>query len=149
MSAAAGPHGGVRTGAAGAARSGDEDRETFTREQLAAAGEVDVEEVRALEQFGLLRAVTVGGNAAFDRDALAVVRAAAGLAKFGVEPRHLRAWRNAADREADLFEQVVMPMVRQRNPEGRRQATAALDDLTRFGRELHSALLRLALRDLR
>jgi hypothetical protein len=97
----------------------------------------------------LIAAVNVAGTPCFDRDALAIAKAAAGLAGFGVEPRHLRAWRNSADREASLFEQVVLPLVRQRNPQARERAAVALDDLSRYGGELHAALLHRALRDLR
>ena len=57
--------------------------------------------VDELQQFGLISARTVvGGTQYFDATALAVARAAAGFARHGVEARHLRAWRNAADREA-------------------------------------------------
>jgi hypothetical protein len=110
---------------------------------------VDVEQIVSLEQFGLIAATTVAGTPCFDHDALAITKAAAGLAGFGVEARHLRAWRNAADREASLFEQVVLPLVRQRNPQAREKAASALDDLSRYGGELHAALLQRALRDLR
>jgi len=123
--------------------------DTFTREELAAACAIEVEQIVSLEQFGLISATTVAGTPCFDRDALAIAKAAAGLAGFGVEARHLRAWRNAADREASLFEQVVLPLVRQRNPQARQKAAVALEDLSRYGGELHAALLHRALRDLR
>jgi DNA-binding transcriptional MerR regulator len=130
-------------------RDGDGDDATYTLEELAGASELTAEAVLALQQYGLLAPTSVAGQAYFDGDALAVARAAAGFARHGVEPRHLRAWRNAADREASLFEQVVMPLMKQRNPQARRQAATALEELSRSGGELHAALLRRALRDLR
>src|SRR5918912_646373 len=68
-----------------------------------------------LESYGL---VTSRADGNYDAEALAVLRAAAGLARFGIEPRHLRPFRTAADREAGLVEQVVAPLRRQRGPEG-------------------------------
>ena len=85
----------------------------------------------------------------FDGAAFDVVRAAAGFARHGVEARHLRAWRNAADREAGLFEQVIMPLVRQRNPEARKQAAATLTELATLGGALRQALIDQALRQIR
>ena len=94
-----------------------------------------------LEQFGLITPIQVAGVPYYDADALAVTKAAAGFARHGVEARHLRAWRNAADREASLFEQVVMPLLRQRNPQARRQAAATLEELSQAGGELHAPAL--------
>ena len=62
-----------------------------------------------------------------------------------VEPRHLRAWRQAAEREAALFEQLVLPLIRQRNPQSRQQAAQLLIDLSRQGGELRAAILNSAL----
>ena len=55
----------------------------------------------------------------FDEEALAVATLAAGSPGYGIEPRHLRLYKNAADREAGFVEQIVLPLVRQRNPEAR------------------------------
>jgi uncharacterized protein (DUF2336 family) len=66
-----------------------------------------------------------------------------------VEARHLRAWRNAADREAGIFEQVIVPLLRQRNPEARRQAAATLAELASLGADLRKALVDQALRQIR
>ena len=66
--------------------------------------------------------MTVAGIEYFDEEALAVATVAAQFARFGVEPRHLRLYKNAADREAGFVEQIVLPLVRQRNPEARARA---------------------------
>ena len=73
---------------------------------------------------------------------------AAGFTRFGIEPRHLRLYKNAADREAGFVEQIVLPLVRQRNPEARARAHETADELTQLGQELRGALLRSALGDL-
>ncbi|MGH9121873.1 MAG: MerR family transcriptional regulator [Acidimicrobiales bacterium] len=124
--------------------------ETFTAKELAVAAGAAPELVKELEEHGLIEArASVGGSAYFDRDDLAVVRAAAGFAKHGVEARHLRTWRNGASREADLFGQVVLPLLKQRNPAARQQALDLLDELSELGGQLRVVLLREALRDLR
>jgi hypothetical protein len=66
-----------------------------------------------------------------------------------VEARHLRAYKGAAEREAGLVQQVIMPLLRQRNPQAREAAAQAVDELSELGGELRAALLRAALADLR
>ena len=56
-------------------------------------------------------------------------------------------YKNAAERESGLFEQIVMPLIKQRNPNARQQAAATLEELTRLGAELRDAMLRQSLRD--
>jgi DNA-binding transcriptional MerR regulator len=136
--------------AAGAAAHLGDEAETYSAEELAGASGSTVAMVDELQQFGLIKARTlVAGIPYFDTAALDVVRAAAGFSRHGVEARHLRAWRNAADREASLFEQVVMPLLRQRNPEARRQAAATLSELTVLGADLRKALIDQAVRQIR
>ena len=48
----------------------------------------------------------------------------AAFLRYGIEPRHVRLYRNAAEREAAVFEQVIMPLVKQRNPQARAQAAS-------------------------
>ena len=66
--------------------------------------------------------------------------------RFGVEPRHLTMYRHFAEREASFFESIVMPQLRQRNPDARRTAMGSLTELARASRKLKSALLRTNLR---
>ncbi len=66
--------------------------------------------------------------------------------RFGVEARHLRMYRTAAEREAGFFEQVVMPMLKQRNPASRRRAIETLGELSRLGEGMRAAMLRNSLR---
>jgi DNA-binding transcriptional MerR regulator len=120
---------------------------SLTLQELGASCSLEPSDLKDLERFGLITSRTVGGTAYYDDDALAAAHVAAGFMKFGVEARHLRMYKTAAEREAGFFEQVVMPMLKQRNPEARRQASETLAELARLGQQLRSAMLRNALRD--
>jgi len=95
---------------------------SFTLPELAAASGLGEDVLEQLGEYGLLTATQVGGVAYFDEDGLAIANLAAGFARYGVEPRHLRLYKNTADREAGFIEQIVLPLVRQRNPEARQRA---------------------------
>jgi DNA-binding transcriptional MerR regulator len=77
-----------------------------------------------------------------------IARAAAGLARHGIEPRHLRVYQNGAEREAGLVEQLVAPVLRARSEEARNRATEKLRELAALSAQLHGALLEARLRDL-
>jgi DNA-binding transcriptional MerR regulator len=98
-----------------------------------------------LESFGLLPSRGRGANSLYSAEELAIADAAAGFMRRGVEARHLRAWRQAADREAALFEQMVLPLMRQRNPHARQQAATLLAELAELGGALRSGILAAAL----
>jgi hypothetical protein len=119
----------------------------MTFDELCAASELPQERLRELEKFGLLAGRPVAGTVYYDEEAFLIARLAAGFLRFGVEARHLRIYKNAAEREAGFFEQVVMPLMRQRNPGARRQAVDTLTELAKLGQGLRSAMLRQALKD--
>ena len=120
----------------------------YTRAELAAAAGVDPAQVAQLESFGLVTAAReINGEAEYDDDALEIVRITAGFFARGVEARHLRMYRTFAEREAVLFGQVLLPYVRQRNPEARARLQDELGELASLGRQLRTALLREAVRD--
>ena len=124
--------------------------DNYSAEELASAAGAEVALVNELKQYGLIAPHgVVAGVAYFDHGALAVTRAAADFSRHGVEARHLRMWRNSADREADLFQQVVLPMLRQRNPQARRQAVETLGELSAAGAAMRAALVERAIRDIR
>jgi DNA-binding transcriptional MerR regulator len=120
---------------------------SLTFDELSAASGLTASELQALEGFGLMAGRPVAGSVYYDEDALVVARLAASFGRIGVEPRHLRLYKNAADREAGFIAQVVMPLVRQRNPEARQRAAATADELTRLGQQLRGALLKSQLRN--
>lgn len=120
---------------------------TLTAEELANACDLTSRQVGELVSFGLLSSRTIGGVACFDADALIVARAAAGFLAHGVEPRHLKRYKNAAQAEAGIYEQVIVPALRQRTSEQRAQARETLRELVALGDDLRAAFLRDALRD--
>ncbi len=137
-------------GAAGGGGSAPADLSgaSLSQGELAASSGLEVGAIIELQEFGLLRATVIAGVEYFDEESLVVATAAACLAQFGVEPRHLRLYKNAADREAGFVEQLVVPLVRQRNPDARARAIETAEEVTRLGQQLRSSLLRSALRDL-
>jgi DNA-binding transcriptional MerR regulator len=118
---------------------------SLTLDELASACDLGREELTELERFGLLAGHPVGAETYYDGDALVIARTAAGFLRYGIEARHLRMYKVAAEREAGFFEQVVMPLLKQRNPTARQQAAETLGDLSALGESLRAALLRAAL----
>ncbi|MHB1613418.1 MAG: transcriptional regulator FtsR [Actinomycetes bacterium] len=116
----------------------------LSRAELIEAAGVDEALLAELESFGLVVARRPGQY--YDTDALAVASAAAALAGFGIEPRHLRAVKASAEREVGLVEQVVTPLVRQRSPESRARADEVSREIAAVSVRLHAVLVRAALR---
>ena len=115
---------------------------SLTLGELAAASGLDEDRCGELEQFGLLVGRTVAGSRVLRRRGPLVATPGRRVLQHGVEARHLRMYKTAAEREAGFFEQVVMPMLKQRNPEARSQAVEALEELTNLGQGLRAAMLR-------
>ena len=118
----------------------------ITAQELADSTGMRLADIAELERYGLLAHRSAGNLALYDADALVVARLAAAFRAHGLEPRHLRMFKVAADREAALLEQVVLPMARQRTAEARRALHETVTDLSRLTDSLHSVLLRTALK---
>ncbi len=116
----------------------------LSREELLEAAGIEPAQLEQLENFGLV-APRPGTNY-FDGDSLMVAKTVADLSRFGLEPRHLRAYKAAADREVGLVEQVVAPLVRQRNPEARARAEEVARELAALSVKLHATLVKAGLR---
>ena len=119
---------------------------SMTGEEVCAASGLSAEELTGLEGFGLITSVNVAGIATYDEDALTLANLAAQFRAFGIEARHLRLYRNAVDRELGLIEQVIIPLLRQRNPESRQRAVETSDQLAALGQSIRATLLHQALR---
>jgi DNA-binding transcriptional MerR regulator len=115
----------------------------LTRKELVGESGLDDEQLRALEQYGL---VGKSSSGYYDADALVIASTVAQMAHHGIEARHLRAYRTAADREVGLFEQVVLPQLRSRGPEARGRAEETVRELAALSLRLHAALVRVGLR---
>ncbi len=115
----------------------------MTQEELLAAAGIDRRALTELEQFGLVRPGPAGF---YDSDAVLVARTAQAMTEFGLEPRHLRAFRASADREVGLLAQIVSPMIRQRDPDARARADEVVRELAMLSVRLHALLVKAGLR---
>jgi DNA-binding transcriptional MerR regulator len=133
------------------AADGMPEPEAFTRESpevrlsraelLAASGVTDAQ-LTQLEAFGLITK-RAGGH--YDGDALLVASTVGQMSRFGLEARHLRAFKSAAEREVGLIEQVVAPLARQRSTEARARADEVVRELAALSVRLHAALVRASI----
>lgn len=116
----------------------------LSREDLLERSEVAPALVTALCRAGV---ITSGPGGFFDEHAVTIAQCAAALAEYGVEPRHLRAFRSAADRQSDLIAQIAGPV----GKAGRTGARDRADDLARevaaLAITLHTSLIKSAVRD--
>ncbi len=119
---------------------------SLTLGELCAATGLTPDVVASLEGLGLVSAMSIAGGMFYDEEALTVGKLVVEFARYGIEPRHLRMYRNAADREVGLVEQVIAPLLRQRNPEARQRAVEAAADLARLGQSVRASLVRSELR---
>jgi DNA-binding transcriptional MerR regulator len=97
---------------------------------LCARAGITPDRAKELEEFGLLEPRSEGTHRVYSETDVDVAIACEALARFGIAPRHLRAFRSSADRETGLLEAVVAPALRSRNPERRR---AGIEDLQTLG----------------
>jgi DNA-binding transcriptional MerR regulator len=102
--------------------------------------------VRELVEFGVIKGETRAGGRYFDETEREIVRAVSELARYGVGGRNLRVFRSSADREAQLLQSILAPALRSRNPERRKEAIEALENLASVTTHLKHLLL---IRDLR
>jgi DNA-binding transcriptional MerR regulator len=102
--------------------------------------------VRELEEFGVVKGEMRGGVRYFDETEREIIGAVAELARYGVGGRNLRVFRSSADREANLLQLILAPALRSRNPERRKEAVEALENLAAVATHLKHLLL---VRDLR
>lgn len=114
----------------------------LSRSELLSASGLDDERLSALEQYGLL-AARPGGH--YDSNALIVAKTVAAMGRFGIEARHLRPFKAAAEREIGLVEQVVSPLVRQRGPDARARADESARELAALSITLHATLVKAGL----
>jgi len=126
---------------------GEDDDEVEIAELCNRAG-IDARRARRLEEFGLSHGRSEGGRRLYGELDVDVAAACGQLARFGIDSRHLRTFRTAADREAGLIEAVVGPALRARSPERRRGGVEDLEVLGVHAQELMQLLFLRALRRL-
>jgi DNA-binding transcriptional MerR regulator len=106
----------------------------------------DASLVAELEEYGVIKGETRSGTRYYDETDREIVRAVRELARYGVGGRNLRVFRSSVDREANLLQQILAPALRSRNPERRKEALEALENLATVSTHLKHLLL---VRDLR
>jgi DNA-binding transcriptional MerR regulator len=132
--------------AAGAGRERRRRRAVGAREEdveldeLCAHAGVDAKTVRELEEFGLIEPHIEGRQRLYSETDVEIAAACDTLARYGIAPRHLRAFRTAADREAALIEALVAPALRSRNVDRRRAGMEDLQQLAETAQELSQLL---------
>jgi DNA-binding transcriptional MerR regulator len=127
-------------------RSGVEKHAPMIAAELARSLDVSEAFVSELERFGLITGSAVGNDMFFDGDALQVTRIAASFASFGIDARHLRMYKMSVEREMSVFEQVLVPLMRDRDLQRAQQVEATLHELVQLGDELREVLLARASR---
>jgi DNA-binding transcriptional MerR regulator len=118
----------------------------YTLDEVLEETKAEAKLVKELEEFGVVKGELRGGVRYFDETEREIVAAVAELARYGVGGRNLRVFRSSADREANLLQQILAPALRSRNPERRKEAVDALENLAAVATHLKHLLL---IRDLR
>ena len=118
----------------------------YSLEDVLEETSADAKLVRELEEYGVVKGELRGGVRYFDETEREIIGAVAELARYGVGGRNLRVFRSSADREATLLQQILAPALRSRNPQRRKEAVEALENLAAVATHLKHLLL---VRDLR
>ena len=122
---------------------------SMTRDELGRSSGLTRRQIIDLVDQGVLQPTELpGGKQVFRDDDLIIARAGYRLLARGLEGRHVRGLRLAADRETDLLAQLVVPLLRHRNPDNRRRAAEILADCAQAGAELQEGIVRTRLRRL-
>jgi DNA-binding transcriptional MerR regulator len=119
-------------------------RVRLSREDLLDRSGVDEDLLTALLKAGV---ITIGPGGFFDEHAVVILQCARALADYGVEPRHLRAFRSAADRQSDLIAQIAGPLVNTGKAGARDRADDLAREVAALAITLHTSLIKSAVRD--
>ena len=119
-------------------------RVRLSREDLLDRSGVDEDLLTALLKAGV---ITTGPGGFFDEHAPVILQCARALADYGVEPRHLRAFRSAADRQSDLIAQIAGPLVKAGKTGSRDRADDLAREVAALAITLHTSLIKSAVRD--
>jgi DNA-binding transcriptional MerR regulator len=114
------------------------------REDLLVRSGIDEALLNELVKGGIIKP---GAAGFFDEHSVVIAQCARALADYGVEPRHLRAFRPAADRQSDLIAQIAGPVVKAGNPGARDRADDLAREVAALAITLHTSLIKSAVRD--
>jgi DNA-binding transcriptional MerR regulator len=118
----------------------------LTESDLAGAAGLDLSQVQALKEFGVICEHRLNGGTYFDGDDLAVGELARDFLKLGIEPRHMKQLRRFAEQEAEMYTTLVGPGIKNRRAEARGQAADTLSELATLSRRLRQAYVRQRIR---
>lgn len=118
----------------------------LSRKEVLKIAEIPEELLGRLEEFGLV--TPRPGTGHYDTDALVVCTTAKELAEFGLEPRHLRAFKAAADREVGLVEQIVAPQRRATDAAAKARTEDTVAHIAALSLRLHATLVKSGLKRL-
>jgi DNA-binding transcriptional MerR regulator len=116
----------------------------LSREDLLERSGVGEEMLTALCKAGV---ITTGPGGLFDEHSVVIAQCARALAEYGVEPRHLRAFRSAADRQSDLIAQIAGPVGKASKTGARDRADDLAREVAALAITLHTSLIKSAVRD--
>ncbi len=120
----------------------------LSREDLLERSGVDDELLTSLMRAGVITPIFKGGGTSiFDEHSVVIAQCARALADYGVEPRHLRAFRSAADRQSDLIAQIAGPVVKAGKAGARDRADDLAREVAALAITLHTSLIKSAVRD--
>jgi DNA-binding transcriptional MerR regulator len=100
-----------------------------------------------LEEYGLICSHEGDEGPYYDPDDVKILRIAHQFSRYGLEPRHMRMYENLTDREVMVFEQIILPSLKSKDPETRKRALDNLSQLVNLSRELKDALLKNRVKD--
>ncbi len=115
---------------------------TYSKEELIVESEIDVRLFGELVEYGIIKAKKIAGEQLFTYKDVEVAKIVASYRAFGIEPRHLRSLKHAAEREVAMYQQTIMPLLRQRNPDSRQKAVDNMELMAQLGKELKDLFLR-------
>jgi DNA-binding transcriptional MerR regulator len=115
--------------------------ESIPRDQLLNQSHIDPSFLKELESAALVTGHEVGDTTFFNAHSIAIAEVAGRFFEMGIDIRHLRSWKTSADREVSLFEQRILPLLRQRNPAAREEALNMLVELIDLGAQLRMSLI--------
>jgi len=113
----------------------------LSRTELLNSSSLTEDQLVEIESYGL---ISPRGRV-YDADALSIATAVAQMSAFGIEGRHLRAFKTAADREIGLIEQIITPLLKQKNTDSQARAEEVIKELASLSIRLHSALVKSGL----
>jgi hypothetical protein len=126
-------------------RQAERDNTTsLNRDELLQEATIDEAVLKQLVGAGLVTPRIVGDMEMFSVLDREIVEVGAKFVELGIDVRHLKSWKHSAEREMALFEQRIIPFLRQRNPAAREQAMELLGDLIELGEQLRASLLAAA-----